>query len=304
MSESELIRINACEICGSKDIESVFANNTYELSRCKGCGLVFVANRPIEERIKELYSPISGYQIKYQNNDAACEEFLVHCRRNFDIFKKYVHSGAVLDVGCSIGGFLSLCKGYNGIGLEINDTTRQIAKERFNLEVYKENLDEFALFHPEKVFDAVTLWDVLEHLANPNHTLQIVHKILKKDGYLFVQTPNIDGLFARVSYRLRNLLKEWYHPEPPYHLFQYGVKTISRILNNNGFEVVDCLLFHASMGRKFKLSRKIITSPRSLLYVILLLPTEFLARLVGSGDMLTVVAKKELTIPLEPWEIP
>ena len=70
-------------------------------------------------------------------------------------------------------------------------------------------------------FDVVTLWDTIEHIEDPLKAMLIVNRILKEGGIVAVYTPNIDGLFSKLSYKIGNLIKYWPHPEPPAHLFQF-----------------------------------------------------------------------------------
>jgi 2-polyprenyl-3-methyl-5-hydroxy-6-metoxy-1,4-benzoquinol methylase len=215
---------------------------------------------------------------------------MAHCHRNFNIFKAFASQGAVLDVGCSIGGFLPLCTGYERVGLEINEATRNVAKSHFGLdELYEYTLSEFHDLYLSRRFECVTMWDIIEHLPDPNQTLEIVRKTLRPGGLLFIDTPNADGLFARASFAIRDSFG-WYHPEPPHHLFQYGVSTLTQLLQRHHSKVLRIVRFHASCRRK----RSIISlcSPRGWLYLLMLGPVELVSRLIGDGDLATVVAKK------------
>ena len=287
---SKSARVDTCAVCDGRDLESLLIKNGYHLSRCNKCGLVFVTDPPSESELRALYSPTKKYQTRYERSTEAREQFMAHCHRNFNIFKEFASQGAVLDVGCSIGGFLSLCTGYERVGLEINEATRKVAQSHFGLEeICGYTLSEFHHLYPSRRFDYVTVRDVIEHLPDPNQTLEIVRKVLHPSGLLFIDTPNADGLFARASFTLRDSFG-WYHPEPPHHLFQYGVSTLTRILQRHHFEVLKSVKFHASYRRK----RSVISlrSPRGWLYLMMLGPVELVSRLVGDGDLVTVVAKK------------
>ena len=74
------------------------------------------------------------------------------------------------------------------------------------------------------------------------------------------------------------------------YLFQYGVSTLTQILQSHHFEVLRIAKFHATYRRK----RSVISlrSPRGWLYLLMLGPVELVGRLIGDGDLATVVAKK------------
>jgi len=275
-----------CAVCSSQNSELVLTKKRYRLFRCRECSLIYVGNVP--SNVRKLYSPAGKYQVRYQHSAKARKEFMAHCHRNYDFFKRFAH-GSVLDVGCSIGGFLSLCKGRKGVGLEINAATAVVARVHFGLEVHECTLEEYHSQYPKKRFDNVTLWDVIEHLPDPNTTLEICHKVLRPGGKLFVDTSNADGLFARASFALRKYFG-WYHPQPPYHLFQYGVRTLVRILQKHHFEIVETRLFPASYARKQSIVS--LNTDKGFLYVLLLGPVDLLARALKDGDMVTMVVRK------------
>ena len=55
-----------------------------------------------------------------------------------------------------------------------------------------------------------------------------------------ITTPNIDGLFPRVTYRLlAQTIGAWEHPTPPHHLYQFSLRTLRALLGKAGFEVVE-----------------------------------------------------------------
>ena len=45
----------------------------------------------------------------------------------------------------------------------------------------------------ENYFDVVTMWDVIEHLRDPIHTMKEMYRVLAPGGYVFIQVPSTDG---------------------------------------------------------------------------------------------------------------
>jgi 2-polyprenyl-3-methyl-5-hydroxy-6-metoxy-1,4-benzoquinol methylase len=94
-----------------------------------------------------------------------------------------LQNAKVLDVGCGGGLFLSLLKqqGADVIGIELSDSRAQYAKAKHRLVIDKHPIESdhwqsgYATY-----FDAVTLWDVIEHVNYPLQTLQSVANVLKE----------------------------------------------------------------------------------------------------------------------------
>jgi hypothetical protein len=83
----------------------------------------------------------------------------------------------------------------------------------------------------------VTLWDVIEHIADPNPLLSYLASILTPEGFLFLHTPNI--LIQLPKARLKALMKGMRpgisYLEAKDHLNIYSMKTISAVLKKAGF---------------------------------------------------------------------
>ena len=90
-----------------------------------------------------------------------------------------------------------------------------------------------------KLFDRVLLLDVLEHLRNPEQILRQSHEVLKPDGLLIVSLPNIANihvrlmlLFGRFDYAERGIMDKT-------HLRFFTRKTARRMLESNGYSIVE-----------------------------------------------------------------
>jgi hypothetical protein len=91
--------------------------------------------------------------------------------------------------------------------------------------------------------DAVTMWDVLEHVPNPRSFCKTVNKMLPKGGIFLVNTPDIDSLWARI------LGSKWPLLVPPEHVHYYAPKNMKLLLEESGFEIVEI----SRMGKRFSL---------------------------------------------------
>ncbi|HEX9838470.1 MAG TPA: class I SAM-dependent methyltransferase, partial [Anaerolineales bacterium] len=126
------------------------------------------------------------------------------------ILKKHLslNNAKVLDIGCGGGLFLSLLKreGADVVGIELSDSRAQYAKTKHELEIHKYPIEsDFWQKGYANHFDAVTLWDVIEHVNYPLQTLQCAANVLKQGGLLVIDTPCRDCFYHRageITYRL------------------------------------------------------------------------------------------------------
>jgi len=121
-------------------------------------------------------------------------------RRHVEILRRHARPGRVLDVGCASGAFLCAAAdgGWRVVGIEPAAALRKRAAAALGGrgEVIGGTL-ESAPAHLTG-FDAVTLWDVLEHVERPMDFLSACVARLRPGGHLLVNVPNLESLPARM----------------------------------------------------------------------------------------------------------
>ncbi len=132
-------------------------------------------------------------------------------------------------MGAATGNFMyTAIETFNVDGVELSQKGVDIGKEHgLNIvcgDVTDINYD---------AYNVVTMWDVIEHLKDPNKTIQYINKLLTKDGFLFITTGNVESSVAGVTG------KHWYLMTPPAHLFYFSEETITKLLEQNNFKVLD-----------------------------------------------------------------
>jgi 2-polyprenyl-3-methyl-5-hydroxy-6-metoxy-1,4-benzoquinol methylase len=102
-------------------------------------------------------------------------------------------TGRVLDMGSGYGFFRHALEaaGFAHDGLEPSRHAREAARTRFGFETFAGTLGDHARGWRER-YDAVTLWDVIEHVAEPVELLKTVSACLKTGGIVALKTPNLD----------------------------------------------------------------------------------------------------------------
>jgi methionine biosynthesis protein MetW len=151
-------------------------------------------------------------------------------------------NGSCLDLGCGDGGtsgiFLN-SHGYSYVGADISETAVQQAMSHGLQAVLIE--DAGSLPFENESFDAVILFEVIEHLFDVEAVLKEIRRVLKPDGGLLLTTPNICYWRRRVDL----LLGRWNpHGDPlsveqPWrdpHIRFFNPRVLAACLKKCGFE--------------------------------------------------------------------
>jgi len=173
------------------------------------------------------------------------------------VLKKYLslNKSKILDIGCGGGLFLSLLKqeGAEVIGIELSDSRAQYAKTKHDLEIYKSPIEgEFWQKDYANHFDAVTLWDVIEHVNYPYQTLQCAVSVLRKGGLLLIDTPARDSFyhqFGEFTHRLSGgrfptFLNAMYSSHLFGHKQIFSTMEMRNLFQSVGLEIVELHIFH------------------------------------------------------------
>ena len=100
----------------------------------------------------------------------------------------------VLDIGCGSGYLISeLSKAINAQFYGVDVYQNEIK----NCEYKIADITEEIPFNNE-MFDCVILGEVIEHVPNPDFLLREINRVLKKDGYLIISTPNLVSWANRI----------------------------------------------------------------------------------------------------------
>lgn len=233
-----------CPLCGEDNAQPLWQKNDATYVRCSACSLVYENPRLSEEELVEFYSKKSYFIKEEDTCTSGYENYFTQCTTGlleeyFDLVERYanVRRGKLCDVGCGPGGLLKIARdrGWEATGVEISSWA-VLEGRKAGLDIYEGSLLD-ARF-PADSFDAVSMFDVLEHLATPRQYVQEIHRILKPGGVLLIETPNVDGFFARYVYRQNaDLVK------PRAHICLYGPKSARLLLEPFGFSTVKVMTF-------------------------------------------------------------
>lgn len=208
----------ACVLCGAP-APLRFRVRGHAVHRCDRCDLEFVWPTPDPATVRAVYA--QGYFTGAQG--AGYDDYF---GRERDIARRKAdtrlaalrslgfHGGRLLDVGCAAGYFVeaAAAAGWDAYGVEPSPEAREGASSAVASRVF-ETLDASLARGP---FDAVTLWDVLEHLPDPLATLRALRGAMREGAALGVVVPVLGSVNTRVAPRT------WDQYKPPEHLWYWS----------------------------------------------------------------------------------
>jgi SAM-dependent methyltransferase len=163
------------------------------ICRCARCGFRQVRPRVTGDRLAALYPSDyfdTGAAIGYRDYGRQAyrrerEAYFMDRR-----LRAAGASGSILEVGCALGFLLSGLRtsGWTVEGLDISPFAAYYSRTRFGLAVRSGTLETQA--YPDGHFGVVIQKDVLEHVSDPRGHLLETHRVLQRNGLLWVITPN------------------------------------------------------------------------------------------------------------------
>ncbi len=184
-----------CPTCDGSSNRRLFDKSGGTYNRCLDCGMVFLGPVFRDEHL------IAYYRGNHTVQSEIVEDDLAFYMRLYEeglgsLPAPVLPAGRLLDYGCSTGVFLGLAadRGWDCSGIELNAAEAAIARER-GFSVQELTLNAAS---SNEGFDAITLWDVFEHLKDGVGFLVECRRFLRPGGIVFLQTPNSASLAARI----------------------------------------------------------------------------------------------------------
>jgi SAM-dependent methyltransferase len=235
-----------CLVCGGAG-ELWTASRGRHLLRCRICRFAWVPQgvglTSTGESIYESDEPIffTAIQSDYYRDEATVDA----ARAKLQWVSRFVAPGsALLDVGANLGHFVQQAQQqYRAIGIEPSAAVVAWGREHLNVCLEQGSIETE---NPAYIgrFSAITIFDVIEHLPDPRAALQRSRRYLTGGGHVFITTPDAGAPVARL------LGSHWYYVDLLEHISLFSTATLTRLLHECGFRVVERRTF----GRRYRLS--------------------------------------------------
>ena len=223
--------VGICVLCGSADLVRWKHFGEWCIDQCCSCGLAVLNPHPTDMEMVEIYNGYWGYPPKPTEFEEKAREVAAQTGRVQQIGRFKAHGGRWLDVGAGSGTLLVRARqeGWEVYGCEIAGHLVKYAAQEYNLALFQGILQEYDV---PVLFDVISMYHLLEHVASPVDLLRPAHERLADDGMLVVEVPNVASLDAKLEGA------RWANWSLPVHFYHFTPDTLTRMLNHTGFQVV------------------------------------------------------------------
>ena len=223
--------LNHCPLCKSghftlyKELKDFsVSQENFSIVSCNTCGFKFTNPRPTENNLGKYYE--SEDYISHTNEGNNLVNNLYKIARIYTIqeksklIQKWGKKGHLLDIGCGTGEFIDYNKKLNWTvsGVEVNEKARAQAEELIGHSLYS----SLEAVPADRQFQAITLWHVLEHIAQLEESCQKIKSLLAPKGVLMVAVPNCG------SYDATYYDQYWAAYDVPRHLYHFTQQSMEQ----------------------------------------------------------------------------
>jgi 2-polyprenyl-3-methyl-5-hydroxy-6-metoxy-1,4-benzoquinol methylase len=301
---------SSCPVCGSergssgKTAHSVigrFFDRSYRA--CSVCGMIYL-NRTHPPAIE--YSESYFFEnYKKQYGKTYLEDFpnlIAMAERRLSIIKTILTENdgskpaankgkiaakksdapqTLLDIGCAYGAFLAVARdvGFAPRGIDISSDAARYANETLGLDVQTCNFPVDNL--PGDGISVITLWYVIEHVADVKTALLKIKNSLAQGGVLAFSTPSASGISARKS------MRQFLQNSPADHRIILYPRLMRRLLSCYGFDTKK-IVISGHHPERFPLIGKYLKNKSSAIYKFCMV----ISRIFCLGDTFEVYAIK------------
>ncbi|MBN1656533.1 MAG: methyltransferase domain-containing protein [Deltaproteobacteria bacterium] len=203
-----------------------------QILRCLQCGMIFMRPKFNPKELVQEYVQVEDPT--YLKNVRVRERMFEY---NLSKVAHYTRPGQrLLDVGSYCGAFLKVARdqGLEVVGVEPSSWAVEVSRSLVDAPVFRGTLGDL----PEEIgtFDVITLWDVLEHMADPIQELKKINSLLKPQGTFLFSTLMIDNWFPKLTGKHWPWLMEM-------HLYYFTEETISDVLDRSRFTIMESFAY-------------------------------------------------------------
>lgn len=229
----DLLSPRNCPNCDSNDNKLEIEKDYLRIVKCKQCDLVFVNPIFSEEHYRKTYESEDYKEIfKGMHEDSHNYRKERFGKERVAIMKKwfpYKDKLSFLDIGCATGFIVEAARdaGMDAWGVDFSPKVIEFGKKR-GLNLFVGGLE---VVPPDKKFDIIALFDVLEHIVDPKKIILDCKKRLNQGGIIFLYLPNYASAIINLLGKDAHII--W----PTEHLTYWTPLTIIDFFDRIGMKV-------------------------------------------------------------------
>lgn len=213
----------------------------FNVARCNVCGFWYLNPRPTTDMLPRIYEAEDYICYDFdQKGNALVQNWRIgaetrRIQKALEHVQRPTADLKVCDIGPGDGTTLAAFESLGvrrehlyGVDIDQSIIDKLESKGFQGILSRAEDLEA-----PVKDFDVVLMLQVIEHVADPRRVMQVSHAMLRPGGIIWMETPNMDG-WDRPFFKKR----AWGGYHFPRHWVLFSPKTISRMLEEVGFEMV------------------------------------------------------------------
>ncbi|MFT6442361.1 MAG: 2-polyprenyl-3-methyl-5-hydroxy-6-metoxy-1,4-benzoquinol methylase [Salibacteraceae bacterium] len=242
----------SCPVCNSEKNTKLLDWKKYEMMRCKSCALIYSTPLPTDQEITDFYQ---GFLFQQPADFEIDKKLKTRKTELTNLFKLTSNSKGkkLLDYG---GGTGAVFKSATELGLDtyyydLDKKAENFTKGKFGLTDAK--IIEDVANTVEK-FDYIFCDNVIEHVKYPKELVEMLTRLLNKDGVLIFKTPHGGNTeiyfnplisikeycgkalkYNSVSKTIQGYFQAFWHADPPRHIFSFSKKSMIELVNRSKY---------------------------------------------------------------------
>ena len=261
-----------------------------KIVQCLNCSLVYPNPFPEPKSLESLYGDTNDYFSKKESWEARSKTYENLVKAFIHRIDSKTHKVELLDIGAGRGEFCQAARSFPNInctGIEVSAGSIKYAQEK-GIELYRKSLKD--LLDEGKAYDGICLNAVLAHVHEPGIFFAEISQLLKKGGYIYIDTPNEPNLLTIIGNSLNKLMgkKSIFNLNPtwqPYAVYGFNRKALTMLCKKNNIEI-DGFVIHGDVAIPF--AGGLIDKAKALIGIVI----QRAANILSMGTNMYVWGKK------------
>lgn len=218
-----------CPICQSKQSKLLFKIKAFKYNLCFNCQTIYLVNHLLgKKQLQKLY------RVEPDNRwlKLLLERFMTWKNNQYrkSLIYRFKKQGRILDVGCGSGSFIASFRPRYWETFAVDPYSTLNRSQKNKVKFFNQSLLECGF--PDKYFDIISAWHVLEHLTSPLKVLKEIRRVLKDDGFFIFSTPNSSSLGFKLGQA------NWFHLAAPAHRYIFNRQSLDFVCKKAGFKTL------------------------------------------------------------------